>query len=116
MEVWGWGAREKVETLNEMYLRWVLGVERCTPGYLLRKELQRVLKGRSGLRAWGFEKKLEEGECGELARLCWGEMKERPRRGKVLGGWEDERKQFFEGMWWTVEEVERLRERGELRG
>ena len=65
------------------------------------------------MRAWGFEKKLEEGEGGELSRLCWEEMKGRFKRGKVLEGWEKEREQFFGERGWTVEEVERGRERGE---
>ncbi|XP_018370076.1 PREDICTED: uncharacterized protein LOC108765728 [Trachymyrmex cornetzi] len=40
VEIWGWKEREAVESLQERYLRWVLGVER-TPGYLVREELQR---------------------------------------------------------------------------
>ena len=117
VEVWGWRERGKVEALQERFLKWVLGVNRETPGYMVREELQRgLLRGRAGMRAWGFEKKLEEGEGGELARLCWEEMKGRFKRGKVLEGWEKEREQFFGERGWTVEEVERGRERGEIRG
>ena len=117
VEVWGWRERGKVEALQERFLKWVLGVNRETPGYMVREELQRgLLRGRAGMRAWGFEKKMEEGEGGELARLCWEEMKGRFKRGKVLEGWEKEREQFFGERGWTVEEVERGRERGEIRG
>ena len=43
-------------------------------------------------------------------------MKRRMRRGKVLQGWEEEREQYFKDRGWTVEEVESLRDRGEMRG
>jgi len=63
VEMWGWREREGMEKLEERYLRWVLDVDRGTPGYLVREELQREkLRGRAGRRAWGFEKRLEEGK------------------------------------------------------
>ena len=34
----------------------------------------------------------------------------------MLGGWEEERKGFFEERGWTVEGVELVRGRGEMRG
>ena len=80
-EVWGWEERENVERLQERFLKWVLGVDRCTPGYLVREGAQReMLKGRAGLRTWAYERKLEEGQ-GELARKCWDEVKGRIRKG-----------------------------------
>lgn len=79
------------------YLRWVKGVGRNTTGYIMREEIQREkLKGRASLRTWGYEKRLEEGKGGELARICWEEMRKRARKGKTLGGWEKERKEFWE--------------------
>ena len=85
-EVWGWREREKMERLQERFMKWVLGVNRCTPGYMVREEMQRgMLKGRAGMRAWVYERKLEEGQ-GELARWCWEEVKGRLRRGKWVGG------------------------------
>ena len=75
-----------------------------------------MMKGRAGMRAWTYERKLEEGQGGELAREFWEEVKGRARRGKVLGGWEEERKGFFEERGWVIEEVEVVRGRGEMRG
>lgn len=79
------------------YLRWVKGVGKNIVGYIMREEIQREkLKGRAGLRAWGYEKRLEEGKGGELARICWEEMRKRVRKDKALGGWEEKRKEFWE--------------------
>ncbi|KYN27961.1 hypothetical protein ALC57_02628 [Trachymyrmex cornetzi] len=75
VEIWGWKERE-VESLQERYLRWMLGVERRTPGYLVREELQREkLRAKTGKRAWAFEERL--------------------RRGVGVEGWEREREQYF---------------------
>lgn len=43
-------------------------------------------------------------------------MKGRLRRGKVLDGWEEERKEFYEESGWTLEQMEGVREGGGLRG
>lgn len=92
VEVWGWGERERMERLEERYLRWLLGVDRRTPRYLVREELQRERLGeRAGRRAWGFEKRLEKGKGNELARMCWEEIRGRGGRGDDLrlGGGEE---------------------------
>ncbi|XP_011883922.1 PREDICTED: golgin subfamily A member 6-like protein 22, partial [Vollenhovia emeryi] len=95
-EIWGWKEREKVEALHEKYLRWTLGVEGRTPGYIVREELQREkLRGRLGKRARGFEERLKEGKGSDLARKCWEERKERERKGKGESKWEKERREFL---------------------
>lgn len=114
VEIWGWQERERVQ---ERYIRWVLGIGRRTTGYLLRVELQREkMRGRAGMRAWGYEGKLGEGKGGELTRLCWEEVRERAREGKVIGEWEKERRGFYVEKGWSLEKVENMREEGELRG
>jgi hypothetical protein len=37
-EIWGWKEQEEVERVQEKYLRWVLGEDRETPGYIVREE------------------------------------------------------------------------------
>ncbi|KAL6418256.1 hypothetical protein ACFW04_012239 [Cataglyphis niger] len=55
VEIWGWRERKELEKLQKRYLRWVLGVEWGTPGYMVREVLQREkLKERAGRKAWGF--------------------------------------------------------------
>jgi hypothetical protein len=37
-EIWGWKEQEEVEKVQEKYLRGVLGVDRESPGYIVREE------------------------------------------------------------------------------
>jgi len=105
-----------VERIQDRFLKWVLGVGRCTPGYMVREEMQREkLRGRAGMRAWSYEKKLGEGGGGELAKLCWEKMRDRAKEGRVRGKWEEERRDFFEEKNWDIKEIEKMREEGELR-
>jgi len=63
VEIWGWKEREGIERIEERYLRWVLGVDTRTPGYMVREELQREkMRGRMGRRAAGFERRLRRVE------------------------------------------------------
>ncbi|KYN14632.1 hypothetical protein ALC57_13162 [Trachymyrmex cornetzi] len=69
VEIWGWKEREAVESLQERYLRWVLGVER-TPGYLVREELQREKVARFRLGNEVKEGRYWEEEEERKCRLC----------------------------------------------
>lgn len=78
VEIWGWKERERVEKLEERYLRCVMGLNSRTPGYMVREKLQRrKSKRRARKWAWRFEKRLGEGRKEELARNCLEEIKER---------------------------------------
>lgn len=115
VEIWGWIERERMERLEERYLRWVMGLDSRTPDYMVKEELHRgKLKGRAGSRAWVFERRLREGKGGELARRCWEEMREILVKDKEMYGWEEERRSFFESRGVKLEEVvERGKEEGE---
>lgn len=84
---------------------------------MMREEVEREkLKGRAELRAWRYERKLWEREREELARWCWEDMRRRVRGEEVVGEWEGERRDFCKEKGWVLEEIERLREGGDLRG
>lgn len=84
--VWGWREIERVERMLERFLRWVLGVDGRTPGYMVREELQRKkMRSRAVRRAWGFKERLREGEGGVLARRFGRDEGERFERGEVSG-------------------------------
>lgn len=53
------------------------------------------MRGRASKRAWKFERKLEEGKGGEIARKCLEEMKERWKKGRIVGKWEQRKKEIY---------------------
>lgn len=61
-----------------------------------RDQEGKVKRERAGRRAWGFEKRLEEGRGSELTRSCWRELRERAWEGKVGSEWDEERRRSFE--------------------
>ncbi|EFN67046.1 hypothetical protein EAG_02771 [Camponotus floridanus] len=62
VEVWRWKEWNKIERLQERYMRWVLGVEGRTPGYMVREEGKKEkMRTKLGRRAMGYEEKLEKG-------------------------------------------------------
>lgn len=36
-EIWGWEEKEELERLQDRYLRWIMGLEKTTPGYIIRE-------------------------------------------------------------------------------
>jgi len=97
VEIWGWEEWDEMERMQERYLRWILGVDSRTPGYLVREELQREkMKSRAGKRALMFEKRLEEGRGNELGRRCKEEIERNLEKRKELSDWEKGRKKFLE--------------------
>lgn len=116
VEIWDWEEREGMERLQDRYLRWLLGVEWGTPGYMIREEIQRdKMRGRMGRRAWSYKKKLEEGKGGILARKCLEEIRRRIMKEEASSTWEEERKGFFSKRGMDVKKVEKGRKKGEFR-
>lgn len=61
-----------------------MGFDWKTPGYLIREEIRRdKLRGRAGMKAWVFGKRLEKKRGSELARY-WKEIKDKLRKGKFI--------------------------------
>jgi len=79
---------------------------------MVREELERdKLRGRAARRAWNFEKRLEEGKGGKLAKDCLEEIKKRIEKGRRVSNWEKEREEYFKGkglgeLAWKREEKE----------
>ena len=40
--MWGWKKREEIGRLEEKYMKWILGVEKTAPGYIVMEELKRT--------------------------------------------------------------------------
>jgi hypothetical protein len=107
-EIWGWREQEGLEGVQGKYLKWVLGVDRETPGYIVMEETKRDgIRIEAGKRAIRFEERLiERGEC-RILQECLKEK--RKEIGK--GAWK-EREAYFERNGYAGAEIERMREGG----
>lgn len=114
VEIWAWKEREKMERLQERYLRWMIGVDWGIPGHMVREEVQRMmLREKAAVRAWGWEMGMEEGRGSELARRYWEEIRERLVRREKVADCEEERREYLGSKDWKMEEIEEWRGKGE---
>ena len=108
-EIWGWKKRERIEKMQERYLRWSLGVDFNTPGYVVMEETKRRSICLSGSeRAMKFEVKMARSKEGSIRKECWKRWAN--ERG-MESGMGKERKEFLEkrmcskGEWKAAVEV-----------
>lgn len=107
-EVWGWKEQEKLESVQIKYLRWVLGLDRETPGYIVLEETKRdKLRVEAGKRAIKYEENLRHRvEC-KILQECWREKMRDDGKGALK-----EREQFYRRCGYVSSEIERMREDG----
>jgi hypothetical protein len=75
-EIWGWKEQGEVEKMQEKYLRGMLGVDRETPGYVVREECKRnSLRVKEGKRAAKFENKMDGRKGCRILMECWRQKK-----------------------------------------
>jgi hypothetical protein len=91
--------------VQEKYLRWVLGVDRETSGYIAREECKRNrLRVKVGKRAANLEDKMDGREQFRILTECWREKKKNTEK--------KEREKYYQRNGHASEEVERLRAKG----
>lgn len=96
VKMWGWEERRAIEGMQEKYMKWVIGLDWVTPGYMTRDEGKREkLRLRAARRAWRFEEKLKEGGGNFWARECLKEIEKRGKKRVRLSRWEIGRVKFM---------------------
>ena len=94
-EIWGWKEREMLERLQLVYWKWVLGLKREVPGYLILEETKRrKLRIDFGKRAIKFEAKALESKK-LILKEALVEMDRRIRNEKYTD-WDKERISYWE--------------------
>ncbi|KAJ3652033.1 hypothetical protein Zmor_018034 [Zophobas morio] len=98
-EIWGWREYEEIERVQEKYLKWTLGLEKYTPGYIVREETKgEKMRVEAGKRAVGFEEKFSErGDC-KILQECWKEIRKEGEKHV----W-NERDKYYEGKRYACE-------------
>ncbi|XP_043597276.1 uncharacterized protein LOC122574134 [Bombus pyrosoma] len=89
-EVWGWNMEERLDRIKRGYVKWILGLDRTTPNYILTEECKlEEIKERAVKRAARYEERTLESKK-ELVKEC---IKERERETEEMArkGKEQER-------------------------
>lgn len=72
-------------------------MERETPGYIMRKEIQKIkLKARAEKKDWRFEERLAEKRESKIARRCLRKINKRGRKEMTWSKSKEQRRQVFE--------------------
>ncbi|XP_043589024.1 uncharacterized protein LOC122570588, partial [Bombus pyrosoma] len=95
-EVWGWNMEERLDKIKRRYLKWILGLDRTTPNYILIEECKlEEIKKKALKRAARYEEKTLESKK-ELVKECikerernWGNGQEGKRARKRKKGLEE---------------------------
>ena len=98
-EIWGWKRRDRLKRMQERYIRWCLGVDYNTPGYLIIKEIgKRTIQDSASRRAMRFQVKNARCREGTIKKECWKRWSE--DRG-LESAIEKERKDFLRERGWS---------------
>ena len=82
-EIWGWKERKIVESVQLKYLKWILGVSKTTPNYIVLEETKTYkIRIDTGYRAFHYEEKIVKNSEKQLLSACWKEMLWRHERKK----------------------------------
>ena len=79
VEIWDIEERKEIESIQERYMKNILGLERCTPGCMLREETktERIMVEAGG-RVIKYEGKMDRNEIreskGKLIHKSWDEQ------------------------------------------
>ncbi|EZA55105.1 hypothetical protein X777_05360, partial [Ooceraea biroi] len=78
-EIWRYIRKEKewkeMETLQERYIRWTLGLDRCTPGYIVREETKtEQISIEAGGRVLKYQEKMKRETENEILKECRREI------------------------------------------
>lgn len=109
-EVWGWTEQTEIETTQTKYIKWILGLNRQTPSYIILEETKRNrLRIEASRRAMKYEEKIGKTVNKELLRECYRVMKRKETAGQEYNKWEEKRKKFYENQGYSTTEIDRIR-------
>lgn len=112
VEIWGWKEWDMVEKVQERYLRWIIGVDRVTPGYVVREETKRrKLRIETADRARRYEEKSKKNENKRLMRECWKEV-DKGKTMETRTSWGNERERYYNRCGMSSEGIEKGRQEG----
>jgi len=71
VEIWGWEEKIEIESLQKRYMKWILSLDRWTPGYVVREELKLDnISIETGCRVLKFQEKMKRQVEDKILREC----------------------------------------------
>lgn len=71
-EVWGWKGKEDLEKIQMKCMKWILKLDKTTPGHILHMKIKRFkLETKTKKGAMKYEGKLRKAEKGTQWTECW---------------------------------------------
>ena len=71
VELFGWKERIECERIQQKYIRWCLGLERCTPGCMILEETKRdKIRIRVGQRAMQYKERIGNTKSVSILKEC----------------------------------------------
>lgn len=105
VEIWGYREWREMEGVGGRYIRWMLGVDWNTPGYIVREEGKRnKMRIETGIRAMRYEETIRAGMRGEILKEC---INERIKDEKE-NVWSNERMEYMWRCGMSEDEFERI--------
>ena len=89
-EIWGWNDEGKLDSIRRRYMKWIRGLDKVTPNYILREETrEEEIRTKAVRSAFNYEEGARSSDK-KLVRECIRKM-ERQRREEKLSRWEERR-------------------------
>lgn len=109
-EIYGWKEQKKLETIQQRYIKWTLGLDSCTPEYIVNEETGREkMRAKTGKRALKFEEKIRS----DRSRILVKEVLKERETGNLKTRNIEEREQFYNRNGFSSLGLEQAREFGE---
>lgn len=114
-EIWGWKNETRLDRIKRKYVKWILGLDRKTPNYILIEETKMIeIRIEATRRAIIYEEKARNSGK-KLVVECIKDL-EKVRTKKEEGKWEAVRGDLLKRIGIDKEEIKCGRERGKVRG
>jgi len=93
-----------IERVQEKYIKWILGLDKNTPGYIVREEMKTdKIRVDAGKLAVKYEDRMRERVHCKILQECW------KMRRMTVG---NDREAYYKRNGYAIEEIERRRENG----
>jgi len=94
-EIWGWKKDERLDKVMRKYMKWILGLDRRTPNYIVKEETKmKEIKIEAIRRAVKYEEEIRRLEK-KIVVECMKEMEKEGRRGEV-SKWEKRKQEVIQ--------------------